>query len=66
MLVKLGDLVQIKTHTQSKTTINKDIWLVIGWNNFNDYIRVQNIHTGETCQYNLALLKHFKSEEVCK
>ena len=66
MLVKLGDLVQIKTHTQSKMTINKDIWLVIGWNGFNDYIRVQNVHNGYVCQYNLALLKHFKSEEVCK
>ena len=63
MLVKLGDLVQIKTHTQSKMTINKDIWLVIGWNGFNDYIRLQNVHTGERCQYNLSVLKHFKSDK---
>jgi len=63
MLVKLGDLVQIKTHTQSKMTINKDIWLVIGWNGFNDYIRLQNVHTGEKCQYNLSVLKHFKSDK---
>ena len=64
MLVKLGDLVQIKVPTERSNP--QDIWLVIGWNNFNDYIRVQNIHNGHICQYNLALLKHFKSEKVCK
>lgn len=60
MQVKLGDLVQIKTHTKSKMTINKDLWLVIGWNNFNDYITVENIRTGKRCQHKLALLRHFK------
>ena len=62
MQVKIGDLVQVKTHTKSKT-INKDLWLVIGWNCFNDYISVQNVHTGERCQYNLAMLKHFKMDK---
>ena len=64
MLVKLGDLVQLKK--QIGRSSPQEIWLVIGWNNFNDYIRVQSVNTGETCQYNLALLKHFKSEEICK
>ena len=62
-MFKVGDLVQIKTHTQSKMTINKDIWLVIGWNGFNDYISVQNVHTGERCQYNIALLQHLKTDK---
>ena len=64
MLVKLGDLVQIKIPTERSDP--QDIWLVIGWNGFNDYIRVQNVHTGYVCQYNLALLKHYKSEGICK
>lgn len=61
MLVKLGDLVQIKVPTERSDP--NDIWVVIGWNNFNDYISVKNIRNGYTCQYNLAYLKHL--EEVC-
>ena len=64
MIVKLGDLVQLEWIEDNNRI--QDIWLVIGWNNWNDYIRVQNIHNGYVCQYNLRLLKHFKSEEVCK
>ena len=64
MLVKLGDLVNLKRRIGRSSP--QDIWLVIGWNNWNDYITVQNVATGEKCQYNLRLLKHFKSEEVCK
>jgi hypothetical protein len=61
MLVKLGDLVQIKIPTERSD--QNDIWVVIGWNNFNDYIRVKNIRNGYTCQYNMAYLKHFKSDK---
>ena len=57
MLVKLGDLVPTERSDPN------DIWLVIGWNNFNDYISVQNVRTGYTCQYNMAFLKHFKSDK---
>ena len=60
MIVKLGDLVQIKG---VRVNGQQEIWLVIGWNNFNDYIRIQNVHTGYTCQYNMALLEHFKSDK---
>ena len=61
MLVKLGDLVQIKVPTERSDP--QDIWLVIGWNGFNDYINVQNVRTGERCQYNMTYLKHFKSDK---
>ena len=61
MIVKLGDLVQIKIPTERSDP--NDIWLVIGWNGFNDYITVQNVATGERCQYNMALLKHFKTDK---
>ena len=64
MIVKLGDLVQIKLHSQTSKIRNKnEIWLVIGWNGFNDYISVQNVSTGERCQINLSVLKHFKSDK---
>ena len=61
MQVKLGDLVRITIPTERSNP--QDIWVVIGWNGFNDYIRVQSVNTGEVCQYNLALLKHFKSDK---
>ena len=61
MIVKLGDLVQIKIPTERSDP--QDIWLVIGWNGFNDYIRVQNVHNGYVCQYNIAFLKHFKTDK---
>ena len=61
MLVKLGDLVQLKKQIGFNTP--QEIWLVIGWNGFNDYIRVKSVNTGEVCQYNLALLKHFKTDK---
>ena len=64
MLVKLGDLVNLKKRIGRSSP--QDIWLVIGWNNFNDYITVQNVATGERCQYNLALLEHLKREKICK
>ena len=64
MIVKLGDLVQLEWIEDNNRI--QDIWLVIGWNGWNDYIKVQNVATGHICQYNLRLLKHFKSEEVCK
>ena len=64
MIVKLGDLVCLKKQIGRNTS--QEIWLVIGWNSFGNYIRVQSVNTGEVCQYNLVLLKHFKSEEVCK
>ena len=64
MIVKLGDLVQLKCHTKTVPSHSpQEIWLVIGWNGFNDYIRVQNVRTGYVCQYNMALLKHFKSDK---
>ena len=61
MQVKLGDLVRITIPTERSTP--NDIWVVIGWNGFNDYIRVQNIRTGNICQYNMVLLKHLKSDK---
>ena len=61
MLVKLGDLVQIKIPTERSD--QNDIWVVIGWNNFNDYISVRNIRNGYACQYNMAYLKHIKSDK---
>ena len=61
MIVKLGDLVRIKVPTERSDP--NDIWLVIGWNGFNDYIRVQNVRTGHVCQYNLVLVKHLKSDK---
>ena len=64
MLVKLGDLVQLKKRIGRSSP--QEIWLVIGWNNFNDYITVQNVATGERCQYNMALLEHLKREKICK
>jgi len=64
MLVRLGDLVCLKK--QIGRSSPQEIWLVIGWNGFNDYIRVQSVNTGEVCQYNLALLEHLKREKICK
>ena len=61
MIVKLGDLLCLKKRIGRSNP--QDIWLVVGWNNFNDYITVQNVHTGEKCQYNMALLQHFKSDK---
>ena len=62
MQVKIGDLVQIKDRVKSMRHNTIDLWLVIGWNTFNDYISIQNVHTGETCQYDMTMLKHFKSD----
>ena len=61
MLVKLGDLVQMKIpHTGTNP---EDIWLVIGFSNWSDYIRVQNVRNGYKCQYNISLLQHFKTDK---
>ena len=63
MQIKIGDLVQIKDRVKSMRHNTIDLWLVIGWNNFNDYISIQNVHTGERCQYDMNMLKHFKSDK---
>ena len=60
MIVKLGDLVQLKG---IRVNGQQEIWLVVGLNGFNDYITIKNIHTGYTCQHNVALLKHFKTDK---
>ena len=64
MQIKLGDLVQIKLKYQYDNSYEKDeIWLVIGFSNWSDYIRVQNVRNGHKCQYNISLLEHFKSDK---
>jgi len=64
MIVKLGDLVQVKLNEQDDEPCEKDqIWLVIGFSNWSNYIRVQNVRNGYKCQYNIALLQHFKSDK---
>jgi hypothetical protein len=56
MRLKVGDLVQDPQEPSN-------IWLVIGYKGFDGFVRVQNISTGYTCQYNSALLQHFKSDK---
>ena len=64
MQVKIGDLVQVKLKYQYDEPSKKDeIWLVIGFSNWSDYIRVQNVRNGHKCQYNIGLLQHFKTDK---
>ena len=60
MQIRIGDLVQIKDDEPSE---KGGIWLVIGFSNLSDYIRVQNVRNGYKCQYNISLLQHFKSDK---
>ena len=61
MIVKLGDLLCLKKRIGRSSP--QDIWLVIGWSGFSDYITVQNVSTGERCQYNMTILKHLKTDK---
>ena len=66
-MFKVGDLVHLKRRVgRSKP---HEIWLVLGEGvdkvgYFKDYVRVQSVNTGETCQYNSALLQHFKTDKI--
>jgi hypothetical protein len=68
-MFKVGDLVRLKRRIGRNKP--QEIWLVLSQRSnrtgsFSEYIRVQSVHTGEICQYNIILLQHLKSEEVCK
>ena len=65
-MFKVGDLVHLKRRIGRNKP--QEIWLVLGKGtgragSFCDYIRVQSVHTGEKCQYNITLLEVFKSDK---
>ena len=65
-MFKVGDLVRLKRRIGRNKP--QEIWLVLGkgasrTGSFCDYIRVQSVHTGEKCQYNIILLQHLKSDK---
>jgi len=64
MQIKTGDLV----HLEKRVGRSKphEIWIVLDLETagrFKGFVRVQNVHTGEKCQYNSALLQHFKTDK---
>jgi len=61
MQIRIGDLVQIKIPTDRSDP--QDIWLVIGFSNWSDFIRVQNVRNGYKSQYNISFLKHYKTDK---
>jgi len=65
-MFKVGDLVRLKRRIGRNKS--QEIWLVLGKGthrsgSFSDYIRVQSVHTGEKCQYNIILLEVLKSDK---
>ena len=70
MRIKTGDLVYIKQTIALSIRHNNNIWLVLGKNvnttdTFNGFLRIQNIHNGNRCQYNELMLMKIETEVIC-
>jgi len=63
MLIKIGDLVHIKAHSDVNIRENNEIWLVLG-KFYGGFICIQNIHTGDRVQYTDFMLIKIETDKI--
>ena len=63
MLIKIGDLVHIKAHSDVNIRENNEIWLVLG-KFYDGFISIQNVRTGDRVQYTDFMLIKIKTDRI--
>ena len=63
MLIKIGDLVHIKAHSDVNIRENNEIWLVLG-KFYGGFISIQNVRTGDRVQYTDYMLIKIETDRI--